>query len=227
MFGEEIDGAIGAAMRVAHLGGPGGIGACGGLAAAKAVCGRELLQVGSHVVPVMRVPSRLRNSGVEVVCSGQVPFADKGAVNPLITESLASRVRNVSDLHAVSPHSIGVGIEACPECGARRRTNRLAVIGALETHSLRGKSIQIPRLQACRTIAVEHVIADRFTAEDNHLLRRTSGMLLLRWYKPTGRRGHADSAHCFHKFSTVHKQMVSVRSGLKTNTDQMVDELHS
>ena len=90
-------------------------------------------------------------------------------MNAFVREALANGVRGVAERHAVSPDAVGVGRKPGPEGGAGGRTDGLAVVGALKTHTLRRNAVQVRGPQAGFRIAIQHVVADGFTKNHDRL----------------------------------------------------------
>src|SRR6185437_10329168 len=99
-----------------------------------------------HVVPIIFVPTGRGNACIKIVSSAQMPFADKCAMNAFIREALTDGMLGVAHRHAVAPNAVGMRIESGPDGRARRRANRLAIIGLLKANALRGNAIEVGSL---------------------------------------------------------------------------------
>ena len=116
MLCQKVERPVGDAMAIAVVGRPGRIVAGRQLARAHSIRRRELIEVSSHVVPVLFVPAGGRSSGVEVIRSTQVPLTDERGVNSFVRESLPNGMCGVSQRHAVSPDTVGVRCQSSPDC---------------------------------------------------------------------------------------------------------------
>jgi len=56
---------------------------------------------------------------------------------------LPQSMHGISKRHTVSPYSIGMRKQARPNARSGRSTYRLAIIGFVESNSLRGKAVKI------------------------------------------------------------------------------------
>ena len=146
MVGEKVDRPIRNPMSVAHLRRPGRILPGRGSPGPLTVLSRELRQISAHIVPKGSIPSWRRHSGIEVICSREMPFAHKGAFDAAIMQSLADRMRRVSQRHAVRHHAVGMRIESRPDGRPCGRAHRLTVVGPVKSDTLCGKTIEIRSL---------------------------------------------------------------------------------
>ena len=138
-----------------------------------------------------------------------MPLAHKSAVNAFVREALANGVGGIAEGHAVSPDPVCVGTKPGPQGGASGRPDRLAVIGALETDSLRRNAVEVRGPQSGFGIAIQHVIAHGFT--QNH--DRLAGVRLVR-AAHCGSRLFGDGADAccasqFNEISAIHGMQTS------------------
>lgn len=92
-------------------------------------------------------------------------------------------------------------IESGPKRRASRGTDGLAVVGAIEANALRGEAVEVRSVKASRAIAIEHVAADRFTADDDSLTGRSVRRLLR---QRTTSNCAAHNGGGFKKTSSIH-----------------------
>jgi hypothetical protein len=90
-------------------------------------------------------------------------------VDALVGQPLPNGMHRIPERHTVAQNAAGMRIQPRPNRRARRRADRLAVVGSIETDSSRGDAIKVWRLQACLPITVQHIVANRLAQDDDRL----------------------------------------------------------
>src|SRR6185437_8067957 len=111
------------AMSVTHASRPSRVVPGFGFARASPILDREFSQVAAHVIPIGSVPAGRRHSGIEVVCSREMPLAHEGTFDAPIMQPLPYGVNGISQRHTVAPYAVRVGIKSAPNRGASGSTN--------------------------------------------------------------------------------------------------------